>query len=227
MNAMRIQLDLRKRESCERFNQPSFVQSQEPQSIDMNAHPMKPSPSYTDATAQFNFPTYQRQEGNRYNSHVVAENKSQPFPPQPSLEESTPQLQRQYSINTVMEVIDSHDIDDIVSFESAEPSMCHQPPTYSQTQPINIQRPNAPINIDALQSCFPQGNFMQQDTVLAAPASDRMQGCSLSSSPGCLPFTRYQGEVSHVQSPCQQSHVQQMTCAPTTQYSTNYISEGK
>ena len=229
---MRSQFDPYKKESCNGFNHPFPSQQELPQQTEFNIEvqstpnlQMKPSPSFMDADVQFNFPSCEQQDRSKYNSHVVAETKCQSFPASTVPDGCFPALQRQYSINTVLEVIESHDINDTASFNSAETNSCRN----SQTHPMDIHSsivpPNVVINQPNPRST--QTNDPQQVTVLAAPASDRLQGSSLSSSPGCLPFTRYQSELNHVPSPSSQSQVQQMTCAPTTKFHSNYAPEGK
>ena len=149
--------------------------------------PVKSSPSYMDVDACFTYPDYPI--GSKITSHVMAENPFQErcSQTQDYTSQAPPIMERQYSINTVMEVIENHDINDTSSYQC--PSQIQSPFFKPEpTPPICIQRqPNAQAD--------PNHSSSPQLTYLAPPASDvreySMCGSSVSSSPETTSFVGY------------------------------------
>ena len=220
---------LSKMETCESISEPYPMFEQEPLRPEVDevqsqreVQP-KPSPSYMDDDAQFNFPDYQLQNGTKFNSHVMAENRGQPVPVPNVLSDSFPTFERQYSINTVMEVIECHDINDLSSSGFTATNPHEELSSYTQTKPMNIQR-----NINNGQKLSSSSSFGPSDhlqkTVLAPPASD-LSDCnqenSISSSPVHFPFTCYQDDFNQA-SPSNTTITQQSTFSTTSQNQLTY-----
>ena len=156
----------------------------------------------------------------------------------PAYGHTAPVLERQYSINTIMEVIDSHDINDITSPNVNKSEM----QTYAtlQSQPINIQRPGpTPKERNFEDQFLDRSNENQQvtGTVLAPPASDMREfkhgdlsyGSSISSSPGGfqVPFTQYQETFIQQSSPNPSSTTSDMQNFVNYQNQNEFTPDGK
>ena len=177
--------------------------------------PPKPSPSYMDNDVQFNYPDVRPSYPNNFHGQVTQKMPCQKIGSDPELFV----LDRQYSLTTVMEVIDNHVIDDEASYSFGS---CEQTDRNVNTQTIQPQ--DVRFN--------PQGFLTKskpQLTVLAPPASDMREdklasnayGSSVSSSPGGMNLPPYQEDF--IQSPVSSYS----TFNQQSSTSTNYNSEGK